>query len=664
MNNNFQLVQRKNNTNLFVKYLSMGSSLLLGAIFATLLGFISYMAVKGFNEYGFDILFSAKAEDNSFWIPFSVTVLTSLIAIIVSVPIGIKVAIFTKYRLHKRWRNKIIILFQTLSGIPSVIFGLFAVNSLGLLFNSLFGFSSNSIFNASIMLAFMIIPTIIAMTLDSLNAIDVNILSNSLALGNSKTRSIYKVCKKAARSGIIVAIVVAISRAIGESMAVSMILQSQPNNELFQNGFFEVLNSSSQSLGAYISATMFADSDPEKIRPLLYAFGLIMLFFSMFLNTIIFIISNSKKTSTNAIIIKIRNGILNIVTFIPRNIKIFFEGLSFKSEHKISHEDLSVTMNYIKDRNENYKYGNLYHYYKIIFESICIVICFTFLVWIVGDILINGLIATSKSSSSIWEYSKNTVGQSFLNTLLLILVCLVVSFPIALFIAIYLNEYARKGPFKKMIVFLLDSLSSTPSILFGMFGLLFFIQTFGLTNTGTTGNSLIAGVLTVVIVVIPTFIRLLEQSLINIPDEIRMNSYSLGNTKSETIKKLIIPMALIAITGNIVSIIGRILSETAPLYLTAGLSSSSDIALNRPGTTLTTHIYAQLFSNSDDSKWIQYEAALIAILLVFSLVFIVYVILPNRHKIKHFFQRLKNHLKNDLSVDSSAEEKNKKEVVQ
>ncbi|MGL6125344.1 MAG: phosphate ABC transporter permease PstA [Metamycoplasmataceae bacterium] len=645
MNNNIKLFKKKKNINLFVKYLSMGSSLLLGVIFSALIGFITYMAIKGFNEFGFDILFSTKAENNSFWIPFSVTLLTSGIAILVSVPIGIKVAIFTKYRLHKRWRKKIIILFQTLSGIPSVIFGLFAVNSLGILFNTLFGFSRNSIFNASIMLAFMVIPTIISMTLDSLNAVDSNILDNSLALGNSKTKSIYKVCKKAARSGIVVAVVVAVSRAIGESMAVSMILQSQPSNEFFQNDFFGMLNSSSQSLGAYISSTMFADSDPEKIRPLLYAFGLIMLFFSMILNIIIMIVTNSKKTSRNLKVAKIKNTIANFFTFVPRHIAMFFEKISFKSQHVISENDLPSTMNYIKDRNTNYKFSNAYYYYKISLEIICISICFAFLAWIVGDIVVNGINATTMDSSSMWLNTKNTVGQSFLNTLLLILVCLFVSFPIALFIAIYLNEYSKKSFFKKLVVFLLDSLSSTPSILFGMFGLLFFIQTLGLTNTGTTGNSLIAGALTVVIVIIPTFIRLIEQSLINIPDEIRMNSYSLGNTKSETIKKLILPMALISITGNIVSIIGRILSETAPLYLTAGLSSSSDIALNRPGTTLTTHIYAQLFSNSDSAKWIQYEAALIAMLLVFTLVFIVYVIIPGRNKIKQRMHQIRDYLK-------------------
>jgi phosphate transport system permease protein len=270
-------------------------------------------------------------------------------------------------------------LFQTLSGIPSVIFGLFAVNSLGLLFNSLFGISRNSIFNASIMLAFMIIPTIISMTLDSLNAIDPNLLDNSLALGNSKTKSIYKVCKKAAKSGIVVAVVVAISRAIGESMAVSMILQSQPSNEIFQDGFFSLLNSSSQSLGAYISSTMFADSDPEKIRPLLYAFGLIMLIISMVLNILIAIITKSKKASRNIKVVKVRNSISNFFTFIPMNIKMFFEKKSFKSKHSIDSNNIPGTVSYIKDRINNYKFGNLYFRYKITLETISIVICFSFL---------------------------------------------------------------------------------------------------------------------------------------------------------------------------------------------------------------------------------------------------------------------------------------------
>ncbi len=644
MNKNLKAYKKKNHINNFVKLLSINFSMLMVVIFIIVVFFIFLMAIKGFREYGPNILFSLSFEKKSFWIPFSVTLLTSGIAILVSVLLGIKVAIFTKYRLLKKWRNKIIILFQTLSGIPSVIFGLFAVNSLGWLLNVIFGFSKNSIFNASIMLSFMILPTIISMTLESLNSIDTNLLTNSLAIGNSKTKSIYKVCRKAAKSGITVAIIVAISRAIGESMAVSMILQSQPTNEIFQDGFFSLLNSSSQSLGAYISYAMFADSDPEKMRPLLYAFGLIMLVFSMILNIFIAFITNSKNSSSKLWVNKIKSSIANVFTFIPRNIKILFEKISFKSKYKPDINNAQETINYIKERNSSYKLTNLYNSYKIGLEFFSTIVCLSFLTWIIGDILVNGIIGSTKETSSIWEFSKNTVGQSLLNTILLIVVCLVISFPIALLIAIYLNEYAKKGLVKKIIIFFLDSLSSTPSILFGMFGLLFFIQVMGMSNTGSHGNSLIAGALTIVIVIIPTFIRLLEQSLKNIPNEIRINSYSLGNTKTETIKKLIIPMALISITGNIISIIGRILSETAPLYLTAGLSSSSITALNRPGTTLTTHIYAQLFSNSSNAKWIQYETALVAMLLVFSLVVIGYVIIPSRKIIKDYFLRLKDNV--------------------
>ncbi|MDK2819906.1 MAG: phosphate ABC transporter, permease protein PstA, partial [Mycoplasmataceae bacterium] len=133
MSNQLKFLKTKNNVNSFVRALSISFSLLVGIIFLTLFSFIFWMAIKGFQDYGWDILFSGNFENYSFWVPFSVTLLTSGIAILFSVPIGIKVAIFTKYRLHKRWRSKIIILFQTLSGIPSVIFGLFAANSLGLL---------------------------------------------------------------------------------------------------------------------------------------------------------------------------------------------------------------------------------------------------------------------------------------------------------------------------------------------------------------------------------------------------------------------------------------------------------------------------------------------------------------------------------------------------
>ncbi|MGL4343541.1 MAG: phosphate ABC transporter permease PstA [Metamycoplasmataceae bacterium] len=644
MNNNI-LFKRKNSNNNIFKGFSAFFSAMVGIIFFGLIGFITYEAIKGFTNFGivnmlFTNQFNPAEEQFSFWIPFSITLLSSFIALLIAVPLGIRVAIFIKYRISDKWEKKIVLVFQTLSGIPSVIFGLFAINSLGWLLNELFGISKNSVFNSSIMLCFMVLPSIVSLTLESLNSIDPNLLTNSLAMGNSKSRSIYKICKKAARSGIVIAVIVSLSRAMGESMAMSIILQSAPDSSILNSDFFSILNSSTQSLGAYISTTMFADANPEVIRPLLYAFGLIMLFFSMILNIIIIPFSMKKNNKFQ----KITNKIINKIMYIPDRIKILLERLFFKSKFKLEQGNYHSVVNYTKDRKENYKYKHAYSSWKIFWEYFAIIISAAFLIWITTDILINGIIAITNDPNTFFDTGKNSIAQSFLNTILIILVTLIIGFPIALLTAIYLNEYAKNKKIKATIMFFIDSIGSTPSIIFGMFGLLFFIQTLGLTNTGVLGNSLLAGALTLVIVVIPSFTRLLEQNLKNIPMEIRMNSYALGNSKFETIKKLVLPPALYAITSSIVSTIGRILSETAPLYLTAGLSSSSVTALNRPGTSLTTHIYAQIFSTSSNATTIQYQCAFITMILVFSLVIIGYVIIPNRKLIGEKFYFYKEHL--------------------
>lgn len=652
LNNNKEKLGNPKNQDSIVKTISLVTSSLVGIIFLALVGYIFTFAIIGFVNFGIEnILFTDEFNPSngqySFWIPFFTTVLSSTIALFVAVPIGIRVAIFAKYRIRsQKARKYILIIFQILAGIPSVIFGLFASQSLGVLFQNLFGIQPNSIFNGSIMLAFMVIPTIVALTLDSLNSLDPNLITNPLALGNTKTRSIYKIAKKAARQGIVVAVIIALSRAIGESMAISMILQSAPTNSLFSNGIFGVLNSGSQSIGAYISSTMFADGDPEKIRPLLYAFGLMMLFFSMILNLFIIAFTRRKKRKGSKKYLDFEKNISDYVLFIPTQIKILFEKIFFKSKYKIDENNLDSVTNYISDRNTNFKFKNYYHFYKLFWEWFAVIICSSFLIWIIGDILVQGIAASTLNPLTLFSYSKNSIFQSFLNTLLVIFTCLVIAFPLAIIIAIYLNEYSKEGFLKKTILFFLDSLGATPSILFGLFGLLFFIQTLGITASGTAGNSLIAGTLTLIIVILPSFVRQMEQALKNVPNDIRINSLALGNTKWGTIRKLVLPIALIAIITSVISAIGRILSETAPLYLTAGLSSSSTTALDRPGTTLTTHIYAQLFSASSDAVGIQFQAAFVTIILVSLLVWLGYIVIPNYTKIKTWIKNKWDAFKN------------------
>lgn len=128
-------------------------------------------------------------------------------------------------------------------------------------------------------------------------------------------------------------------------------------------------------------------------------------------------------------------------------------------------------------------------------------------------------------------FSANTTGLAIVNTILIIFVALIISVPIALLIAIYLNEYARRTKVKNTILFFVDCLGSSPSIIFGMFGLTLFIELFGWTLGGTLGKSLIAGALTISIVIAPMLIRTMQQALASVPMSTRESAYSLGCTK-------------------------------------------------------------------------------------------------------------------------------------
>ena len=662
--NNNNIIKNQILTNNVVKIISTLFAWFLVIIFLGLIGYIIYSSIPGFKEYGFkNILLSDEFNINSstvspvsVWLPLSITIIITLGSILISTPLSIKSAMFIHFRIKNESYKKFIKCVINISAaIPSVIFGLFASSTFGGLIQKIFNLqTSQTVLTAIFMLTFMLIPTQVSLIINACEGADNKLITYSLSLGNTKTKSIYKVFRQQIRKAIIVSIVIAVGRAIGETMAVSMILSSQDYSNVMSGGLISILKSSLSPLGAVISVGMFSENGGEGLRGLLYAFGIIMFVFVMIINAIVIFISSSKKNHKYKTLNLITNKFSEFINIVPTQISILWEKITFHSSINLNINNYEQNLSkYIVDRIHNNKTMYIYSFYKRMWEYISISIILGYIFWIGLEIICRGLYSSSLAESTMFSYAKNTTGQATLNTLLIILISIIISFPITLIIAIWLNEYAKK---KKFILFFMDSLGSTPSIIFGMFGLVFFIETCGIAAGGTMGKSLLAGSLTIILVIIPTFTRMIQQSLEAVPQLIRENSYALGNSKWYTIKKLVLPYAYKSIVSSIIITIGRILAETAPLYLTAGLSSASKVALMNPGQTLTTRIYAQLFNNNLNSSLnIMWESAFIVLLLIISLIIIGYIIIPAwpalKQKLIFYYQVEKSIWKSSLNLD-------------
>lgn len=186
------------------------------------------------------------------------------------------------------------------------------------------------------------------------------------------------------------------------------------------------------------------------------------------------------------------------------------------------------------------------------------------------------------------DYSPTEGGGIFpmiVTTLLTVLVSLVISIPIGIGGAIYLQEYAKQGAIVKVIRFATESLAGIPSIIYGLFGTVFFVTALKLQF------SVLAGSLTLAIIVLPVIIRTTEEALKTVPISYREGAIGLGSTKFEVLHKIIVPSAMPGIISGVILSIGRIIGESAAMLLTAGTVASMPKGLMSSGRTLTVHAY-------------------------------------------------------------------------
>ncbi len=202
-----------------------------------------------------------------------------------------------------------------------------------------------------------------------------------------------------------------------------------------------------------------------------------------------------------------------------------------------------------------------------------------------------------------------SVVPALINTLITIVVTLLIAVPIGIFSVVYMTEYAKRGnKLVKVVRLMSETLSGIPSIVFGLFGYLFFVV------ACKFDYSLLAGSLTLAIMVLPTIMTTTEEALRSIPDSYREGSFGLGAGKLRTVFRVILPSAIPGILAGVILSIGRIIGETAALIYTAGSVAKVPDSLMGSGRTLAVHMYV-LF-NEGLSMEQAYGTAVILLLLV------------------------------------------------
>ncbi|EGV00112.1 phosphate abc transporter permease protein psta [Mycoplasmopsis columbina SF7] len=572
--------------------------LLIGLfLISSFLVFIVYKSFYSFKYYKSEIFTFTSNLNTAFsggiFLPLLTTFIVAFFTLIISCPIGLKIAFWLNLRNknHKIYQKSKFFL-KVFNGLPSVIFGLFALMVISKWVQFIFRLNSGTnILNAILMLSIMAIPTITNNIIQTLEKVEIELKNSAKSLGLNTSKIAYKIVKKEIRKEIWSAYFLAFSKVMGESVALMFILKSQNYLNVYNKGFLGILNSSLKTIGALLPANFFAENGGDALRSLMFALGLILFIFIIFLNLLLTSLIGKKRK------IKIRNlETLNL--FFLKNIK----------NKKIIND--------------------FYNINKIFWELFSVLIFLIVGIWIMGDIVLNGLKSFFNENNTLVGNNGDSTLRALLNTLIIGFFALLIAFPISFFSVVYISEYAINKKIKNSFSSLIDAFTSVPSIIFGLFGYSVFISTFGFTAGGSQSHSLLAGILTISMFIIPFMIKSIQISFDSFDHNLKIAAQALGLSKAKIIYKLIFPKIWPKLINVLILMLAKITSESAPFLLTTGMTNSPILSLTTFGQTITTRMVVQLNSAASNAINIMYECALISLILFTSLFYVSDKIIP------------------------------------
>ncbi len=237
-------------------------------------------------------------------------------------------------------------------------------------------------------------------------------------------------------------------------------------------------------------------------------------------------------------------------------------------------------------RLKSYKRSPL-SFFLLILVSLSSLITVLALLFLIAYILVKGVPCLTPELFA-WEYNSENVSlmPALINTIIMTALSLLIAGPLGIFSAIYLVEYARRG--NKLVAVIrvtAETLSGIPSIVYGLFGFLFFAVTLEWSYT------ILGGAMTLAIMILPLIMRTTEEALKSVPDSYREGSFGLGAGRLRTVFRIVLPSAVPGILAGVILAVGRIVGETAALMYTAGTVAGIPENLMGSGRTLAVHMY-------------------------------------------------------------------------
>ena len=556
-------------------------------------------------------------------------------ALVIGGTLGYFTAVFIAFYCPERLKKIFSSTVNLLAGIPSVVYGFFGITFLLPLLANFAPNNGSGLLATSLILGIMIMPTVVSLSKTSLESVPRAYYEGALALGSTHSQAVFGTVTKAAKSGVTASLVLGIGRALGETMAVVMVAG---NSVAYPDSLFN----SFRVLTANIVMEMGYAGEVQ--QGALVATGVILLVFVLIVNLIFGAIS--KKTIKSAVnktglfsrIFKKDDEKSDVKTSVA-------SGVASKITSGVATDEKGGEKNDAKNgvtkRNIFFeKIGDFFSSLKYKMKTASVgagvsigagIFAGITLLLIIGFVLVKGaptLFSNPHLLFGKYEFNseKITILPSIVTTLMTVALSLLVAVPIGICTAIFLNEYAkRNNVFIKIIRGAIDLLNGVPSIVYGLFGMITFVALIKGRST------IMAGSLTVGIMLLPTIVRSTEESLKSVQDSLREGSFALGAGKMRTIFKIVLPSALPGILSAIILSMGRVISESAPFIYTMGSVIS---AMPKGYFDSNATLAVALYRLSGEGWYVNeaYATAVVLIVLVLALNFLAELIAGKLNK--------------------------------